>query len=157
MVMLSGIHYAISNQVSRPITHFEGRIQPLSLIIHGSYQKTIQGPQLPGSPGFGYFIPTVFPQGNTDPGFFKGKRFQKVTIIQIRSQGLKHSSTSWTTQLVQSIFHCADSRPTVHSQDHQICIDPKQPIQIDYQPSRRSLQLFTYIGHLFFPEDLFRS
>ncbi|MBW0482141.1 hypothetical protein O181_021856 [Austropuccinia psidii MF-1] len=63
MVKLWGLHLAISNLVCRPRTHYKGRFQPLSLTIHGGYQKTILGPQLPGFPGVGYFIPTVFPKG----------------------------------------------------------------------------------------------
>ncbi|MBW0502446.1 hypothetical protein O181_042161 [Austropuccinia psidii MF-1] len=41
IVKFSGLHYAISNKVPRPITHFKRRLQPLGLTIHGSYQKTI--------------------------------------------------------------------------------------------------------------------
>ncbi|MBW0565318.1 hypothetical protein O181_105033 [Austropuccinia psidii MF-1] len=41
VVTFSGLHYAISNQFPRQITHFKGRLQTLSLTIHGSYQKTI--------------------------------------------------------------------------------------------------------------------
>ncbi|MBW0471743.1 hypothetical protein O181_011458 [Austropuccinia psidii MF-1] len=101
MLMFSGLHYAISNKVPKPITHFKGRPQPLSLTIHGGYQKTTQGPQLHGFPGVGYSIPKVFPQHNTGPGFFKGN-LTRFLIIQISFQGIKHSSTSWTPQLVHT-------------------------------------------------------
>ncbi|MBW0528051.1 hypothetical protein O181_067766 [Austropuccinia psidii MF-1] len=172
MVTVSGLHYSISDQVPKPITHFEERLQPLSLTIHGSYQKTIQGPQLPGFPGVGYFIPTVLPQGNTLPGFFKCN-FKRFSVIKIRFQGIKHSSTPWTTQLIytgsiwtacMALAHWANAYYTVGiqdtqltSHDGQICIDPKQLIQLGNQPSRISLQLFTYTGHLFFPGDVFPS
>ncbi|MBW0497001.1 hypothetical protein O181_036716 [Austropuccinia psidii MF-1] len=46
MLKISVLHYSISNQVPNSITNFEGRLHLLSLIIHRSYQKTIQGPQL---------------------------------------------------------------------------------------------------------------
>ncbi|MBW0475638.1 hypothetical protein O181_015353 [Austropuccinia psidii MF-1] len=41
------------------------------------------------------------------------------------------------------------------SQDGRICIDPKQSIKLGDQPSRISLQPFTYTGHLFFHGDFF--
>ncbi|MBW0477950.1 hypothetical protein O181_017665 [Austropuccinia psidii MF-1] len=41
MEMLLRLHYEILNQVPKQITHFEGRLYPLSLTIHGSSQKTI--------------------------------------------------------------------------------------------------------------------
>ncbi|MBW0590813.1 hypothetical protein O181_130528 [Austropuccinia psidii MF-1] len=129
IVMVLGLHFSISNQVPKPITHLKARLQPLSLTIHGGYQKTIQGPQLPGLPGVGYLIPAVFPQGNTGPGFFKGN-FKRLLIIQISCQGIKHSSTSWTTQFIHTgsiwttcmalahlgpfVFHCGNSRHKVH-------------------------------------------
>ncbi|MBW0470399.1 hypothetical protein O181_010114 [Austropuccinia psidii MF-1] len=37
MEILSGPHYAITKQVPRPNTHFEGRLQPPSFTIHGGY------------------------------------------------------------------------------------------------------------------------
>ncbi|MBW0505233.1 hypothetical protein O181_044948 [Austropuccinia psidii MF-1] len=92
MLMASGLHYAISNQVPKPITHFKGRLQPLSLTVHGGYQKTIWGSQLPGFPGVVSFIPTVFPQENTGPVFFKGN-LKRLLIILISCQGINHSST----------------------------------------------------------------
>ncbi|MBW0465651.1 hypothetical protein O181_005366 [Austropuccinia psidii MF-1] len=82
--------------------------------------------------------PPVFPQGNTGPGFFKGNtgpaffkgKFQEVVNHKISFKGTKHSSTPWTTQLIhtgsiqeacvevdhlgQFIFHCGNSRHTVH-------------------------------------------
>ncbi|MBW0583130.1 hypothetical protein O181_122845 [Austropuccinia psidii MF-1] len=70
-----------------------------------------------------------FPQENTGPGFFM-KNLQRFPIIQISCEGIKNSSTSWTTQLVhkgviwttcmalahlgQFIFNCGNSRHTVH-------------------------------------------
>ncbi|MBW0501374.1 hypothetical protein O181_041089 [Austropuccinia psidii MF-1] len=65
MVKLSGLHYSISNQGSKPITHFEGRLQLVIITINGSDQKIIWGPQLLGFPAISYVIPKVFPQGNT--------------------------------------------------------------------------------------------
>ncbi|MBW0492005.1 hypothetical protein O181_031720 [Austropuccinia psidii MF-1] len=165
MVTLSELHYAFLNQLPRPITHLEGSLQPLFLTIHGGYQKTIQEPQLPGSAGVGYFFPIVFPQGNIDPGSFKGNFNALVFIKSV----VKASSTPWTTQLVHTgciqetcmklaiwanLYSTVKAQVTqFNSQDGQICIDPNQSILLGNQPSRTSLQLFTYTHHLFFPVD----
>ncbi|MBW0585018.1 hypothetical protein O181_124733 [Austropuccinia psidii MF-1] len=63
MWMVSGLNYSIPNQTLKSITHFKGRLQPLSLTIYGGDQKVIQGPQLPGFPGVGIFFKQYSPKG----------------------------------------------------------------------------------------------
>ncbi|MBW0461436.1 hypothetical protein O181_001151 [Austropuccinia psidii MF-1] len=83
---------------------------------------------------------SIFPR-NYWPRILEGQ-FQEVVIIQISRQGIKDSSTFWTTQLVHTggiqttcmelahlgklKFHCGNSRPTAHFQDGQIFINPIQ-------------------------------
>ncbi|MBW0548195.1 hypothetical protein O181_087910 [Austropuccinia psidii MF-1] len=57
MVTLSGPNFMIPNQGIKIQHPFLRRtLQLISLAIHGGYQKTIQGPQPPGTAGVGLAI-----------------------------------------------------------------------------------------------------
>ncbi|MBW0490246.1 hypothetical protein O181_029961 [Austropuccinia psidii MF-1] len=93
MVTLSGPNKLISNKGPKIQHPFRGRtLQLISLEIHGGYQKTIQGPQPPGSAGVGLAIIS---------GLFQGP-FSEVIRHSISFEGIKYFNTPWTTQLVHT-------------------------------------------------------
>ncbi|MBW0571353.1 hypothetical protein O181_111068 [Austropuccinia psidii MF-1] len=64
MVTFSGPNFIIPNQGPKIHHQFKRRtLQLISLEIHGSYQKTIPGPQPPGPAAIGFEILSVLFQG----------------------------------------------------------------------------------------------
>ncbi|MBW0501239.1 hypothetical protein O181_040954 [Austropuccinia psidii MF-1] len=98
MVMLSGPNYMIPNQGPKIHHQFQRRtLQLISLEIHGSYQKTISGPQPPGPLGVGLAIL---------PGLFQGP-FLEVIHHSISCKGRKYFNTPWKTPLVHTVSNQA--------------------------------------------------
>ncbi|MBW0591269.1 hypothetical protein O181_130984 [Austropuccinia psidii MF-1] len=84
-------------------------LQLIILAIHGGYQKSIQGPQPPGSAGVGLAIIS---------GLFQGP-FSKVINHSISFQGSKYFNTPWKTQFVhtgsnQSYLHVPGPIGPIH-------------------------------------------
>ncbi|MBW0589849.1 hypothetical protein O181_129564 [Austropuccinia psidii MF-1] len=83
----------IPNQGPKIHHQFQRRtLQPISLAIHGGYQKTISGPQPPGPVGFGLAILS---------GLFQGP-FSEVIHHSINCQASRYFNTPGTTQLVHT-------------------------------------------------------
>ncbi|MBW0585047.1 hypothetical protein O181_124762 [Austropuccinia psidii MF-1] len=162
--MFSGPNPIIPNQGPKIHHQFQRRnFQPISLAIHGSYQKTFPGPQPPGPAGVGLAILS---------GLFQVP-FSEVIHHSIICQGSKYFNTPWTTQLPhigsnnatcmslaqsgQFIFYCGNSIAQINFQDGQDCIGPIQTIQPVTHLLGSFFQRFTYTGHLSSPGDFFPS
>ncbi|MBW0481114.1 hypothetical protein O181_020829 [Austropuccinia psidii MF-1] len=93
MVTFSGPNSMIPNQGPKIQFPFQSRtLQVINLAIHGSYQKTIQGPQPPFPAAVGLAIIS---------GLFQGP-FSEVIHQSISCQGSKYFNTPWTNQLVHT-------------------------------------------------------
>ncbi|MBW0566146.1 hypothetical protein O181_105861 [Austropuccinia psidii MF-1] len=111
MVTLSGPNSTIPNQGPKIKSPFRRRsLQLISLEIHGSYQKTIQGPQPPGPAGVGIAVIS---------GLFQGP-LSEVIHHSISSQCTKYFNTPWKTQLVH----------TGSNQLYLYVLGPMRPIHI---------------------------
>ncbi|MBW0495867.1 hypothetical protein O181_035582 [Austropuccinia psidii MF-1] len=113
----------MSFQLKNPDTSpFQRRtFQSFSLAIPDRYQQTIQGPQPPGPAVFGLIFHFRILQGVVSRSYQSSISFQ----------GIKYSSTPWTTQLAhtggiqatcmalallgQFIFHCENLSHTAQS------------------------------------------
>ncbi|MBW0582508.1 hypothetical protein O181_122223 [Austropuccinia psidii MF-1] len=94
MVMFSGPNSMIPNRGPKIECPFRRRtLQLISLAIHGGYQKTIQGPQAPGSAGVGLKVQLSIIQREISQGYY---------IISISFQGRKYFSIPWEIQLVHT-------------------------------------------------------
>ncbi|MBW0585210.1 hypothetical protein O181_124925 [Austropuccinia psidii MF-1] len=95
-------------------------LQLISLAIHGSYQKTIQGSQPPGPAGAGLEVQFRIIKRGISQGHY---------IIAISCQGSKYFSIPWTIQLVHTgntqvscmaLAQLGQFIPTVAIQSHSL-------------------------------------
>ncbi|MBW0538657.1 hypothetical protein O181_078372 [Austropuccinia psidii MF-1] len=129
MVMIAGPNYAISNQVPKSTTQFQRKNS-----VSQSYNLWWLSEDHQRIPINLSFRCLVFNLNSIPPREYwtriHHRKFQEVVNHQSSYQGIKHSRTPWKTQLVhtgiiqtacmalahlgQFIFHCGNSRHTVH-------------------------------------------
>ncbi|MBW0525839.1 hypothetical protein O181_065554 [Austropuccinia psidii MF-1] len=154
MVTFSGPNSTIPNQgpkIQRPF--LRRTLQLISMEVHGGYQKTIQGPQPPGSAGVGWKLFQDYSKGHSQrlliiQSVFKAES-TSILLGQLNwsIQEAINSTSMSLDQLGQFIFHCGNSITQFNSQDDQSFIYPIQTIQLDYSPYRISLSVF----HIYWP------
>ncbi|MBW0493281.1 hypothetical protein O181_032996 [Austropuccinia psidii MF-1] len=138
-----------SKSSTQSITNFEGGFFSYSIWqFPGGYQKTIQGPQPPGSAGLGLsiLISTILREilrgYQSFPSFSRQQVLSIPWTTQLVHTGSNKASCMALAHLAQFIFHCVNSVTQFNSQDGHKCIGPIQTIQPGDSPYRIILSAF---------------